>query len=329
MNLIEKFKKAYQATLLADALSMPVHWYYNRKKIDTDYGAIDTFHTPKAFHPDSIFWRSSYEIINQKADILHAHKSHWGTPNVHYHLGLKAGENTLNFKLAKALYKQVQNNKNYDPETWLKLYVELMLDPTFQTDPYVEEYHRGFFSRYASGKKLLKCGIKDEHIGGLAQVPALLAASVSTGVHDREKLREIVKQHVALTHRHSNVLRAADCLTRLLWAVAHDIDPHEAIKKEAGDWFSSKKATPWLNMDDRTIIGNRYSPACYIDQAFPASIYLVFKYKNDLKSGIQANAEVGGDNCHRAAVVAALLAIQSNQNLENLFPMPKTSIQNP
>lgn len=37
------------------------------------------------------------------------------------------------------------------------------------------------------------------------------------------------------------------------------------------------------------------------------SLYLVWKYADDFDAGIQANAEAGGDNCHRAAVVGSLL----------------------
>jgi ADP-ribosylglycohydrolase len=39
----------------------------------------------------------------------------------------------------------------------------------------------------------------------------------------------------------------------------------------------------------------------------PASLYLVWKYSDDFTAGIIANAMVGGDNCHRGAVVGSLL----------------------
>ena len=55
------------------------------------------------------------------------------------------------------------------------------------------------------------------------------------------------------------------------------------------------------------MIGQRVSPACYIEDAFPASLYLAWKYAEDFEPGIIANTNVGGDNCHRGAVVGALL----------------------
>lgn len=39
----------------------------------------------------------------------------------------------------------------------------------------------------------------------------------------------------------------------------------------------------------------------------PASLYLAWKYHDNFDAGILANAMVGGDNCHRGAVVGSLL----------------------
>jgi ADP-ribosylglycohydrolase len=39
----------------------------------------------------------------------------------------------------------------------------------------------------------------------------------------------------------------------------------------------------------------------------PASLYLVWKYHRDFSAGIIANAMVGGDSCHRGAVVGSIL----------------------
>jgi ADP-ribosylglycohydrolase len=39
----------------------------------------------------------------------------------------------------------------------------------------------------------------------------------------------------------------------------------------------------------------------------PASLYLAWKYHDAFDAGVIANAMVGGDNCHRGAVVGSLL----------------------
>jgi ADP-ribosylglycohydrolase len=112
---------------------------------------------------------------------------------------------------------------------------------------------------------------------------------------------------VGLTHAHQNVQRAADTLVRLLWALREGTAFEEALQREAGDWISLRKAERWRSQPDTHVVGNRFSPACYIDQAMPASLYLAWKYADDVSAALQANAEVGGDNCHRGAVVGALL----------------------
>ena len=78
---------------------MPVHWYYNVRALDHDYGEISGYQAPKNPHPDSILWRSEYKPVGSNADILHGQKKFWGRRNIHYHQHLQAGENTLNLQL--------------------------------------------------------------------------------------------------------------------------------------------------------------------------------------------------------------------------------------
>ncbi|MFT6595146.1 MAG: hypothetical protein ACJAT3_001118, partial [Akkermansiaceae bacterium] len=51
---------SYQGSLIADALAMPIHWYYNREAIDADYPDLSSYRAPLPQHPDSILWRSQY-----------------------------------------------------------------------------------------------------------------------------------------------------------------------------------------------------------------------------------------------------------------------------
>jgi ADP-ribosylglycohydrolase len=44
-----------------------------------------------------------------------------------------------------------------------------------------------------------------------------------------------------------------------------------------------------------------------LQDSFPASLYLAWKYADDLESALIANTNLGGDNCHRAIVVGALV----------------------
>jgi ADP-ribosylglycohydrolase len=298
------FGNAYLGSLVADAVAMPVHWYYDRDALRAEYGEITGYLAPKNPHTGSILWRSQYTALNEKGEILHDQAQYWGQRGIHYHQFLKAGENTLNYQLATELVKLCEKNGGYDPDEWLARYIDFMLTPGSHRDTYVEEYHRGFFTKYAMGKATPKCAIQDEHIGGLAQVPALCFVMRDAGLAE---LRAAVKEHVGLTHAHANVLRAADTLARLLFRIREGLPLREAIQREAGDWISGTKAEGWTRQPDTQVIGQRYSPACYIAESMPASLYLAWKYHDDFDAGVIANAMVGGDNCHRGAVVGSLL----------------------
>ena len=297
-------QNTYLGSLIADAASMPVHWYYDREALRAEYGDITTYLPPKNPHTGSILWRSQYTALNENGEILHDQAQYWGQRGIHYHQFLTAGENTLNFQLAQELVKLSEKNGGYDPDEWLAHYIDFMLTPGKHNDTYLEEYHRGFFTKYSQGKAPRKCAIQDEHIGGLAQVPALCHILKD---RDLPELRAAVKEHVGLTHAHANVLRAADTLTRLLFRIHEGLPLREAIQKEAGDWISGKKADKWSTQPDTHVIGQRFSPACYIAESMPASLYLAWKYYDNFDAAITANAMVGGDNCHRGAVVGALL----------------------
>jgi ADP-ribosylglycohydrolase len=294
---------AFLGSLAADAVAMPVHWYYDREALKRDYGTITGYAAPKNPHPDSILWRSSYTPANAKGDILHEQSVYWGKRGIHYHQFLQPGENTLNFQLSGKLHEQTRRLGRYDADAWLKTYIDFMLTPGTHRDTYVEEYHRHFFTNYARGKKPRSCGCQDVHIGGLAQIPALFD---SLRVNPAQ-MREIVQDHVGLTHQDKDVLRAADVFVRILLAVRAGRPLREAILGEAPDWISAAKVSRWIKEPDEIVIGHHLSPACYISDAFPASLYLAWKYADDFSAGICANAQVGGDSCHRGAVVGGLL----------------------
>ena len=47
--------------------------------------------------------------------------------------------------------------------------------------------------------------------------------------------------------------------------------------------------------------------ACYIDSSFPAMLFIVYKYADSFEKAILANANAGGENVARGALVGALV----------------------
>ena len=282
---------------------MPAHWYYDTHALDRDYGDLRPYQKPRNPHPDSILWRSVYSPSHPKADILHGQGKFWGKKNVHYHQHLQAGENTLNLQLSSELYRQIILSGEFSVEKWLLRYAQVMLTPGWHNDTYVEECHRNFFTNYSRGKLPRACGQTDIHIGGLAHVGVL-----SAWFHqDLAQAREAVREHVRLTHANDAVLHAADTLTKILIATMNSMPLRQAIVVYGNDCFSEKRSEELYGRPDDVVIGNVFSPACYIQDAFPATLYLAWKYAESFAAGIIANTNVGGDNCHRGAVLGSLL----------------------
>ena len=74
--------------------------------------------------------------------------------------------------------------------------------------------------------------------------------------------------------------------------------------------FPATRVVERMNRERRSdlhVIGSQLSPACYIEHSFPAALYLAARYPDDFEAALVANTNVGGDNCHRGAVLGAIM----------------------
>ena len=103
-NNLSKQKAALLGLFIADAVASPVHWYYNTAALKQDYGTITGYMKPQDHFPNSIMNLSNTAGAGRGSDkgsvigdvINHGKKKYWVKGgNHHYHLGLEAGENTL------------------------------------------------------------------------------------------------------------------------------------------------------------------------------------------------------------------------------------------
>jgi ADP-ribosylglycohydrolase len=285
---------------------MPVHWYYDRHALRRDYGQVTDYMTPRNPHPDSILWRSHYEPINKKANILHDQAAYWGRRGIHYHQFLKAGENTLNLKLCALLLESLKECAEYDADDYLSRYIAFMTTPGTHQDTYVEEYHRHFFTAYANGNPPRKCGVKEKHIGGLAGlVPITLFHR-----HNPAKAKAASLEHLSLTHLGAAMESAARLVIDVILDSLRGRPLRESLTHQVQDPKSPLYGYPfekWIGEPDEKVVGRRFSTACYVEDSVPSVMYLAFKYPNDPETGLIANTNLGGDNVHRGAILGALL----------------------
>ena len=114
ISLADRKRGSLLGMFIGDALAMPVHWYYDTRALQRDYGEITSYLKPRNPHPDSILWRSSFSPMAGVVDILHDQRQYWGTKDIHYHQFLQAGENTLNVKLARELLIYLKEPSSYN-----------------------------------------------------------------------------------------------------------------------------------------------------------------------------------------------------------------------
>ena len=300
-----KTRGALFGLCIGDALAMPVHWYYNRFALLNDYGHVKDFLTPRNPHPDSILWRSSYQAPNSKGEILHDQAQYWGQKGIHYHQFLKAGENTLNVQICRLLIESINTREGYDQDDFVRKYISFMTTPGNHRDTYIEECHRHFFSNYARGLPIDKCGVEEKHIGGLIGIVPIVCYYAD---HER-KAREAARVHLALTHPGKKMESAASLIIDILLDLLNGLSLQTAIAERFGAQTHPLLGYPlmkWLNEPDEFVIGPRLSTACYVEDSVPAVLYLALKYHSNPQKALVANTNLGGDNAARGAVLGAL-----------------------
>ena len=322
-NKADRLQGALWGMFIGDALAMPVHWYYSIATLWQDFGKICDYQAPKAHHPNSIMalantgkaGRGSQEGDIVGNVILKGKKQHWGQANRHYHQGMQAGDNTLNLLCARVLLRSLNNLGHYDSADFLREYICFMTEPDRHNDTYAESYHRDFFANYAHGIAPENCAGVEGHdtasIGGLVSIPLVILASLRDG--NLASTHEAALTQQRLTHRSALLERHTLELSKLMFHIFNDINPDiEQLACAAANQlgFPADKVIESVRRNqsaDHEVIGGLLSPACYIDQSFPSTLYLAARYHNNFEAALIANTNVGGDNCHRGAILGAIL----------------------
>jgi ADP-ribosylglycohydrolase len=333
---------ALKTKFIADALAMPVHWYYQPMEIELAFaGGIARFEAAPTFHPSSIMslhskrkgGRQSSDTSSNSAtevvgDIILKDKAQfWDTPNVHYHQGMPAGENTLNAHCARLLMRCLTNSsEGYDRPAFVKAYIDFMTaQPPAHPDTYAESYHRGFFANYAQGRKAEKCAMithDTASVGGLVTIAPLVLSQRLKGASESD-IQIVCRTHLALTHPDESLMQVCDRYVKLLCGLMDG--PDEAGVRAL--LIEASKGSPGVdlagllkrNLPDHQVVGHLFSRACYISDSWPVVLYLAYKYQNDPWRALRVNTNLGGDNVHRGMVLGALLGLQTDAVATNWF----------
>ena len=298
---------------IGDALAMPVHWYYDTRALKNDYGQVSSYQPPRNPHPDSILWRCSYTPPAGTPDILHDQAQYWGKRDIHYHQFLRAGENTLNLKLARELLLQLQEDGDYSADSWLDRLIAFMTTPGSHNDTYVEEYLRHFFINYGKGKRPARCGRMDEkHIGGFSLMIPLTVAFSQNPAH----ASAVSLQNLALTHGGPVMRQWGGFISSTLLNLLQGESLCQSMAagaRESALAIDVGFLKTLCEYPDHIVVGKHFSSACYVDQSVPATLYLALKYQDEPEQAMIANTACGGDNGGRGTVLGALLGALHGQ----------------
>ena len=261
-----RIKNALWGAFIADAMAMPVHWYYRRKYIKEGFeGGITKYEDAPHPHPESFMVGMNYHPNIAKAkklgrpfDIVHNHIRFYDTnfndldiklsvhdgehknampdkdERYHYHHGLKAGENTLGANLIRVLMRSVIKEGKYKQEVFIENFINYLTTPGLNKDPYTEVYIRAWFQNYSNGVPPHACAEEQRNVwsiasnGGIIRPLVLALTSQSTF-----QALGVALQHQQITHRSDNVSSALCVLVPLLRELLDKKDPTSTLKEFA------------------------------------------------------------------------------------------------
>ena len=337
--VIKRATAALKLLYVADALSMPVHWYYSPLDIVKAFPeGIKKFEAAPKMHPSSIMslhstnagGRGAQTSATQKEVvgdiILKGKRQFWGVANQHYHQGLPAGENTLNAYCARLVTRTLTLHKGrYDVDLFLENYIAFMTSDTpLHPDTYAESYHRGFFANLIKGLPHTKCGALTHDTASVGGLVTIAPIAISELLIDRSvpRVQALCLEHLFLTHPDTKLGKVCSAYVALIDALLFR-DKDDARNQIAATAQQSAgidlEKLLHKKRDDNEVIGGLFSKACYIDDSWPSLLYLAYKYLDTPKQALLANTNLGGENCHRGSVLGVLVGLATADSLDELF----------
>lgn len=344
LTVEDRLRGALWGLFAGDALAAPTHWYYGgQAQIRRDYGSrmIQGYTKPQMKLEGSIMSKSdvngggrgSFKVNTGNSiigDVINHGKLPYWAPgkDYHYHCTLEAGENTLEAQLARVLMRSITANGGAFSEVHFRdAYVSFMTTAGSHNDAYASTCHRMFFSNLKhNGLAAEACPDNDEHnvdtVDGLV-LPTV--TSLAYAVH-REMEASALKatgeavadfrvsdpkhaaaaRTVAVTRNSPMLYKVSGIWGDLLASLVHGDDVEPSLATAASKLGLRDKPTA-----DRA----GAMSACYLGQNLPGTLDFVAKFgpaavtepAAALRAGLLSNANTGGENVHRGAILGAAL----------------------
>lgn len=240
---------------LGDALAMPVHWYYDIRKLEAAVGEITGMMAPHKVHAESMLSGMSYSgamnILHDKAQFYNVervtardasdrqarsdgHGNFVGrreADRVHYHQSLAKGQNTATVAITRLCSRYLvacKGRDNYQPTTFLEQLVDYMTATPDKADKgqvmahddtYLDVWVRSFFTSASAGMPLIHCAPSQRNswsIGSLDGVVMTIPIIAAYRHHPEAIVIARAIEHHSLTHRSVAVSAGVTVLAPLL-----------------------------------------------------------------------------------------------------------------
>jgi len=315
LSLKDRQSAALFGLYVADAVAMPVHWMYDLRNLKRDYGEIKGYRKPLDKFRGSIMNLSNTGGGGRGSDkgdiigkvILHGKKKYWGRgQNYHYHLGMAAGENTLEALLTRLLTRQIIVDGSFNADSYREAYMKFMQTPNSHNDTYAATAHRMFFKNLVNGKDPKLCPDNDGHnVDSIDALTVAVPVIIRYCLADAETRNAKVMEAIRVTRNVKRIQPYAIHLSDMLVRIMVDEEDLRTVVLDVA-------AKLGLRNFDKIVERTREDPmtACYIDSSFPALLFFLYKYADNVERVILANANAGGENVARGALIGAIIGAQ-------------------
>jgi len=312
----QRIKGAFFGSIVGDALCLGSHYEYDAEKIYKAYGnkSIEKFMSPG-------------EMMGGQT-----HGIGWGAQN--YHPGKQAGGTTdygdYNILILEHLASLSDAPQPFDVAKLLPHWMNRLENSwgswicTMTKETYAQ----------------VKQGLPVEHLGGRSNAMALRHACAYAYYDTEEEIVDIAKKSM-FTHKDLHALGGGEFFARVTFRVVSGQTPQKAIEdvaKQMGGFFETKVAQAVAKVEEATDEKQQLSHEDFVDDlaltsmarlwdvgrsepikvgkasptegTLPGSVYFILKYANQkyaLKTALQANTMVGGDNASRAIAIGMVL----------------------
>ena len=311
--------------------------------------SYDLLHEHARFYKTSY---TKLEIATNEREESHGNSAPAKEDRYHYHHGLRQGENTVAAQLARVLMRSVIEKGRYDEAHFLESFIKFLTTPGSRKDPYTEIYLRQWFENYAEGLPITACAGRQRKTWSIGSHGGMIRPMVLSLLGSTDYLGlGFALEHQNLTHRSENVSAALGVTVPLLHDLINSSDAIAAAQnrsqgirvprltgEELHALYSSSEGPG--NIPDRemwelhTKLGNenfdlrqlvseneieevvqkKFGIVCYPEHGLPLLLFLAAKSNFSLEKSLLANANAGGDNVHRGAVLGLLVGAATEQS---------------